>query len=535
LEAEAYITSIIENEEVRFSETLDHGLRVLNDTLQDLRAGGTTEVPGQIIFKLYDTFGFPVDIVRDVVRDEGLTLDMDGFDAAMAQQRKQSRSVTTFTETSEAYRTLSAEGFQPEFKGYDDLTADSRVLLLVKDGHAVDRVSAGDMVEIVAEATPFYGEAGGQAGDIGTITAPDGRALEVDIRETVKDPTGLIIHKGQVVTGSLAKDDAIRLAVSAEARQATARNHTATHILQSVLRETLGDHVKQAGSLVAPDRLRFDFTHFSMIAPETLVDIEARVNAHIQANVAAETEEMDADQAFQSGATALFEEKYGDRVRVVSLSGFSKELCGGTHVARTGDIGLFKITGESSVASGVRRIEALTGTSALRYVQKTEQTLHDAAHRLKDAPRNVADRIEKLLAEQKALEKEVERLKSVMASRSVAEAESDIRLVNGVKVLARKVEVDSPAALREMVDRFRDKMESGIVVLGAASGGKALLIVGVTPDLTDRYHAGNIVKALAACVGGGGGGKADLAQAGGSQPEKLEAAISQAFDLIGKD
>ena len=534
LEAEAYITSVIENEEVRFSETLDHGLRVLNDTLQDLRAGGSSVVPGQVIFKLYDTFGFPVDIVRDVVRDEGLTLDMDGFDTAMAQQREQSRSVTTFTATSEAYRTLSAEGFQPEFKGYDNLTADSHVLLLVIDGNEVDTASAGDTVEIVAEATPFYGEAGGQAGDIGTITATDGGELQVDIRETVKDPTGLIIHKGEIVSGRLAKNDAIQLAVDAEARQATARNHTATHILQSVLRETLGDHVKQAGSLVAPDRLRFDFTHFSLIDPETIADIEARVNAHIQENVVAETEEMDADQAFQSGATALFEERYGDQVRVVSLSGFSKELCGGTHVSRTGDIGLFKIVGESSVAAGVRRIEALTGTSALRHIQQTEQTLQTAAHRLKAAPQNVAERIEKLQAEQKTLEKEVERLKSAMASRSVAEAESDVQLVDGVKVLARKVDVDSPAALREMVDRFRDKMESGIVVLGAASGGKALLIVGVTPDLTDRYHAGNIVKALAAIVGGGGGGKADLAQAGGSRPEKLDEAVAQACDLIGK-
>ena len=341
LEAEAYITSVIENEEVRFSETLDHGLRVLNDTLQDLRAGGTTVVPGQIIFKLYDTFGFPVDIVRDVVRDEGLTLDMDGFDTAMAQQREQSRSVTTFTATSEAYRTLSAEGFQPEFKGYDALTADSRVLLLVKDGNEVDTASAGIRWRSLPKRPPFMVKR--RAGRRhGTITAPDGVRLQVDIRETVKDPTGLIIHKGQIVSGSLAKNDAIRLSVSAEARQATARNHTATHILQSVLRETLGDHVKQAGSLVAPDRLRFDFTHFSLIEPETLADIEARVNAHIQANVAAETEEMDADQAFQSGATALFEEKYGDRVRVVSLSGFSKELCGGTHVTRTGDIGLFQ-------------------------------------------------------------------------------------------------------------------------------------------------------------------------------------------------
>jgi alanyl-tRNA synthetase len=532
LEAAPYITSVIENEEVRFSETLDHGLRVLNDSLEDLRAKDQNVVPGNIIFKLYDTFGFPVDIVRDVVRDEGLTLDMDGFDTAMAQQREQSRSVTAFTTTSEAYRTLSAEGFKPEFKGYDDLTADSTVMLLVKDGQAVDAATAGDRVEIVAKETPFYGEAGGQAGDIGTITAPDGGGLQVDVQGTVKDPTGLIIHSGHVVAGRIATNDPIRLSVSAEARRATARNHTATHILHAVLRKTLGEHVKQAGSLVAPDRLRFDFTHFSQIEPETLAAIEVQVNAHIQENVAAQTEEMDADQAFQSGATALFEEKYGDRVRVVSLSAFSKELCGGTHVSRTGDIGFFKIVGESSVAAGVRRIEALTGPSALRHVQKTEQVLFEAAQRLKDAPQNVTGRIEKLLAEHKALEKEVERLKSAMASRSVAEAARDVVQVNGVNLLARKVDVDSPAALREMVDRFRDKMASGIVVLGAASGGKALLIVGVTPDLTDRYHAGSIVKALAAMVGGGGGGKADLAQAGGSQPEKLGEAIAKAEELI---
>jgi len=534
LEAEAYITSVIENEEVRFSETLDHGLRVLNDTLEDLRAKGETVVPGKVIFKLYDTFGFPVDIVRDVVRDEGLTLDMDGFDAAMDRQREQSRSVVSFTTTSEAYRTLSAEGFKPAFKGYDALTADSQVLLLVKDGQAVENAVAGDVVEIVAEATPFYGEAGGQVGDIGRVTDPDGGDLAVDIQETVKDPTGLIIHKGRVLAGSIALNAPIRLSVSAEARQATACNHTATHILHAVLRETLGDHIKQAGSMVAPDRLRFDFTHFSQIGPEALADIEARVNRQIQKNMSAETEEMDAEEAFQSGATALFEEKYGDRVRVVSLAEFSKELCGGTHVRQTGDIGFFKIIGESSVAAGVRRIEALTGPSALRHVQKTEQTLQAAAIRLKDAPQNVTTRIDKLLADHKALEKEVERLKSAMASQSVAQAEEDIRLVDGVKVLARKVDVDNPADLRDMVDRFRDKLASGIVVLGAASNGKALLIVGVTPDLTDRYHAGKIVKALAAIVGGGGGGKADLAQAGGSRPEKLNEAIAQAGDLIGK-
>jgi alanyl-tRNA synthetase len=532
LEAEAYITSVIENEEVRFSETLDHGLRVLNDTLEELRAKGETTVPGQVIFKLYDTFGFPVDIVRDVVRDEGLTLDMDGFDSAMSRQREQSRSVASFTATSEAYRTLSAEGFKPDFKGYDFLTADSRVLLLVKDGQEVDRAEAGDAVEVVAEATPFYGEAGGQAGDTGSITAPGGGDVHIAVKETVKDPTGLIIHKGKVESGTITKNDAIRLSVDRAARMATARNHTATHILHAVLRETLGEHIKQAGSLVAPDRLRFDFTHFSQIDPETLAEIEGRVNEHIQKNVAATTEEMDAEQAFQSGATALFEEKYGDRVRVVALAEFSKELCGGTHVSRTGDIGFFKIVSESSVAAGVRRIEAVTGTSALAHVQGTEKILHDAAIRLKDAPQNVTERIDKLLAETKRLEKEVEQLKAVIASQSVAQAGDDIQEVRGVKLLARKVDVDSPAALRDMVDRFRDKLESGVVVLGTQSGGKALLIVGVTSDLTGRFHAGNIVKALAAIVGGGGGGKADLAQAGGSQPEKLGEAIAQAGGII---
>ena len=326
----------------------------------------------------------------------------------------------------------------------------------------------------------------------------------------------------------------IRLSVDMAARQATARNHTATHILHAVLREALGDHIKQAGSLVAPERLRFDFTHFSQIDPETLAAIETNVNRRIQENVAATTEEMDAEEAFQSGATALFEEKYGDRVRVVALADFSKELCGGTHVGQTGDIGLFKIVGESSVAAGVRRIEAVTGTAALAHIQKTEKTLQEAAVRLKDAPQNVTERIDKMLAENKRLEKEVERLKAAIANQSVAEAGDDIQEIQGVKVLARKVDVDSPAALRDMVDRFRDKLESGVVVLGAASGGKALLIVGVTSDLTKRFHAGNIVKTLAAIVGGGGGGKPDLAQAGGSQPEKLDEAIAQAGEVIGK-
>ena len=532
-EAEAFITNVIENEEIRFSETLDNGLRVLNDALNDLRASGETKVSGDVIFKLYDTYGFPVDIVRDVVRDEKLELDMAGFDAAMDRQRAQSRAKVTFAEIGDAYRPLSAQGFQPAFKGYEDLTVQSRVVLLVKDGAEVAAAESGDAVEMVVEATPFYGEAGGQVGDVGTITGLAGEpAAQMDVQGTIKDPTGLIIHKGIVTAGRIVKDDMVRLQVDMAARQATARNHTATHILHAILREVLGDHVKQAGSLVAADRLRFDFTHFSQIKPEELATIERKVNQHIMQNVATHTDEMDADEAFQSGATALFEEKYGDRVRVVSLADFSKELCGGTHVKYTGDIGFFKILTEASVAAGVRRIEATTGDGALASVQQMVHALNDAARLLKDSPQNLTPRIEKMLAHQKQVEKENETLKARLASRTAAEAETDVREIKGVKVLARRVEADNPGALRDLVDRFRDRLGSGVVILGGVSANKALLIAGVTPDLMDRYHAGKIIKALAPIVGGGGGGKSDLAQAGGSQPEHLDKALAQAYEVV---
>jgi alanyl-tRNA synthetase len=532
-EAEAFITNVIKNEEIRFSETLDNGLRVLNDALGELRARGQTVVPGDVIFKLYDTFGFPVDIVRDVVRDEKLALDMAGFDSAMDRQRAQSRAKVTFSEIGDAYRPLSAEGFQPEFKGYEDLTVESRVVLLVREGSEVSDANSGDAVEVVVEATPFYGEAGGQVGDIGTITGLAGDPpARIKVLGTVKDPTGLIIHKGSVTAGRIVRGDAVRLTVDMAARQATARNHTATHILHAVLREVLGDHVKQAGSLVAPDRLRFDFTHFSQIKPEELAAIEQKVNQHILQNVATHTDEMDADEAFQSGATALFEEKYGERVRVVSLADFSKELCGGTHVKHTGDIGLFKIVTETSVAAGVRRIEAMTGEGALSSVQQMAYMLGDAARLLKDNPQNIKTRIEKMLAHQKQLEKEIETLKARMATRAAADAEADVREINGVKVLARRVEADNPGALRDLVDRFRDRLGSGVVVLGCVSGAKALLIAAVTKDLQDRFHAGKIIKALAPAVGGGGGGKPDLAQAGGSRPEHLDQALSQAYEVV---
>jgi alanyl-tRNA synthetase len=449
----------------------------------------------------------------------------------MAAQREKSRSVATFDTISDAYKHLSAKGVKPEFVGYNSLSAESKVLVLVGDGREISEATEAQAVEVVVETTPFYAEAGGQVGDTGKISGPQ---FEMTVTDTVKDPTGLIIHKGTVVQGTLKKGDHVGLRVDESKRRATALNHTATHILHAVLRQVLGDHVKQAGSLVAPDRLRFDFTHFSPVDALTLNQIESLVNQRIRENIPTHTEEMDAEDAFETGATALFEEKYGDRVRVVSLTDFSKELCGGTHTERTGNVGLFKIVDESSVASGVRRIEALTGEGAIAYIQKTQQILQDTAHLIKDKPAAVTGRVSRMLSDLKALEKEVDHLKTAMVTRSAGIEAEAVKSINGIKVLVKKVSVDKPAALRDLADQFKDTLGSGIVVLGSAGGRKALLIVGVTKDLADRYHAGNIIKQIAAVVGGTGGGRADMAQAGGTKPGKLDDALKTAYDVVGK-
>jgi alanyl-tRNA synthetase len=528
-DAEAFITNVIVNEEQRFLNTLDTGLKLLNETLAELKARGRTEVPGTVIFKLYDTFGFPADIVRDVVRDEQMTLDMEGFDREMEGQRAKSRTVAAFTRIGDAYQSLSASGFRPEFTGYDLLTGESRAVLLVADDREILEAGAGREVSVVTERTPFYAESGGQVGDIGRIIGPEG---EMEVNATSKDPTGLIIHQGRLRSGRLRKGDTLTLLVDGAAREATARNHTATHLLHAALREVLGEHVKQAGSLVAPDRLRFDFTHFSPVDAETLDRIEALVNQRIRANVPTHVAEMAADEAFKSGAMALFEEKYGDRVRVVSLADISKELCGGTHTSRTGNIGLFKIVSESSVAAGVRRIEALTGEAAVAFVQAMARNLIEAAHLLREKPEALTQRIARVVADMKAMEREVEQLKGRLSSAAVADAGSDVLDLNGVGVLVKKVEADSPAALRDLMDRFKDRIQSGVVVLGSASNAKVMLIAGVTKNLTARFHAGNIIKQAAALVGGSGGGRPDMAQAGGSQPENLDAALAKALEII---
>jgi alanyl-tRNA synthetase len=439
--------------------------------------------------------------------------------------------VATFDEISDAYKHLSARGVKPEFVGYQTLRADSKILVMVADGHEITEAEPGQQIEVVTEVTPFYAEAGGQIGDAGTITGSD---FEMAVLDTVKDPTGLIIHKGKVISGRIPKGAAVSLHVDGARRQATALNHTATHILHAVLRQVLGEHVKQAGSLVAPDRLRFDFTHFSLVDSDTRDNIERLVNQRIRENVSTNTQEMDADDAFKSGATALFEEKYGDRVRVVSLTDFSKELCGGTHTGQTGNIGLFRIVSESSVSSGVRRIEAVTGEDALAYTLKTSRILHDTAQLLKEKIEYVPGRVQKMISDVKAFEKEVDHLKTKLATEKTDASRETVKSINGVKLMAQRVSVDTPAALRNLADQFKDKIKSGIVVLGSTAGAKVMLIAVVTKDLTDRYHAGNIVSQVAAVVGGSGGGRPDMAQAGGNQPQMLDQALEKAYEVVEK-
>jgi len=401
--------------------------------------------------------------------------------------------------------------------------------MIVRQGEAVKQAGQGEEIEVVTAKTPLYGEAGGQVGDRGHIRA---QGFDMEVTDTIKDPNDIIIHKGKVLKGSISVGKIVTLMVDDEKRSATEKNHTVTHILHAILRQVLGDHVKQAGSLVAPDRLRFDFTHFSAIDQETLQEIERLVNDRIQQNIPLEVQEMDAEEAFSTNATALFEEKYGDRVRVVAMEDFSKELCGGTHSERTGDIGLFKILSEGSVAAGVRRIEAVTGAAAVAHTQEAFRTLRHLAETLKTKPDELTDKVEKMLAQQKALEKELAASKAKLHAEASDRSLSEVKVVNGVSVLAQEASADTPAALRDLADHLKAKIKSGIIVLGSRTDKKASLVVVVTKEHLDRYHAGKIVKQVAALVGGGGGGRPDMAQAGGSKPERLPEALAAVYDIV---
>jgi len=524
----AFILNVVKNEEEKFLETLGTGMKLLEATIEGAQSKNEKTIPGEVIFKLYDTFGFPVDIIQDHVKEMDIALDIEGFDAAMAQQKARSKSKKKFAGVGEAYKPLTSAGVKTTFKGYNSLELESELLIVVKEDKEAELAKAGDAVEVVTAETVFYAESGGQVGDKGTF---ENEGCAIEIMDTVKDPSGLFIHRGEVKSGQCKKGDHFTLKVDTQRRQATAINHSATHILHSALRTVLGEHVKQSGSLVTPDRFRFDFTHFSAITPEELAAIETQVNMRIRENHGIHTKEMGMDEAVKSGATALFEEKYGDVVRVVSQGEFSQELCGGTHTRASGDIGLFRILTEGGIASGVRRIEAVTGQAALDTVHADQKAIEAAAGLLKGSKDDVVAKVETLITEKKALEKELESIKAKLASKSVDDIDQNIKEINGVKVLSKKVEIENPSQLRDLADKFKSKLGSGVILLGAESNGKALLIAVVTDDLTKTYKAGNIVKTAAGIVGGGGGGRPDMAQAGGTKPEHLDKALASVFDI----
>ncbi len=533
-DSRAFVHKVIQAEEERFGETLDTGLKILSEAVAETKARGGEVLAGEVAFKLYDTYGFPLDLTMTIVEEEGLAVDQDGFQRAMEGQKSRSRAAWKGSGEEElppALARLSARGFATEFTGYQGLDTLSRVELLLVDGREVDRVEAGQRAELVTPQTPFYGQAGGQAGDIGWIKSPGGGRARV--RDTQKPGGSIIVHQVEVKEGVIKKGDPVSLLVDGDTRRATAANHTATHLLHAALRRVLGEHVKQAGSLVTPQRLRFDFSHFQALTPEELREVERMVNQGIRANLELCTTVTDMDQALASGAMALFEERYGEKVRLVEIPGLSKELCGGTHTNRTGDIGMFKIVSESSVAAGVRRVEALTGARALEAVQEAEARLLRAARALKTSPDQVDERAAKLLATLKEKERELESLKARLAGAGSRDLLQDAREIKGVKVLATQVEVDNPKAMRELSDTLRQRIGSGVVVLGARAGDKkAMLLALVTDDLTDRIKAGQLVKELAPLVGGGGGGRPDLAQAGGQNPQGLAQALAQVPRLV---
>jgi len=531
-ERKSFVAKIVEKEEERFIQTLDNGLRILNEQVDLLRQKQSTVIPGNVLFKLYDTYGFPTDLTADIVEADGFTVDEAGFESCMEEQRQKARKhwKGSGEETIDTvYRELLEQGSKVNFTGYEKRQATSKVVAILHDGEQVSQAKAGERIEIITESTPFYGESGGQAGDLGIVSAS---GLKIDITETRKPLPDLIVHVGQVSEGTLQIGQEIQLSVDINSRQATALNHTATHILQAVLVEVLGDHVKQAGSLVAPDRLRFDFSHFTAITSDELRRIETEVNRRVRENLAVETREMSADEAIAAGATALFGEKYGEQVRVVNLGEFSMELCGGTHTNAAGDIGLFKIIQEAGIAAGVRRIEAATGTRALDLVQQQEDSIGRIAGLVKSDRPQLETRLVKMVERQKELERELATLESRLKAGQADDIMSQIQEIDGIKLLVAEVDSTDGKGLRDMADKLRDKVGSGVVAIGCPHEGKVNLLVAVTADLTKRLHAGKLVAVLAAEVGGRGGGRPDLAQAGGSQPEKLAEALGKVANLV---
>ena len=511
------IEKVLRVEEEQFSKTLARGMAILNDTLETLE--GDT-VPGDVVFKLYDTYGFPTDLTNDVAREHDLKIDEEGFEAAMQAQRARAQQASNFGAD---YNSKLAIDHTTSFTGYTDVEGQANVVELIADNAFVEKLEDGQEGVVVLDSTPFYAESGGQAGDKGVLRLANGEFIVTDTQKM----GNAFAHKG-IAKGSVSKGDTATAAIDAANREAIKKNHSATHLLHAALREILGEHVTQKGSLVEAPRMRFDFSHFEAVTAEQLAEIERRVNQEIRANHTLATELMDLDEAKASGAMALFGEKYDEKVRVVTMGPFSVELCGGTHVTRTGDIGLFKITSEAGIASGVRRIEAVTGEHALEVVQTQQATLSSLSALLKTDSQNVLDRVVSLQNQTKELEKALNSAKQKLASQQGADMLSNAVEINGVKVLIANLEGVEAKSLRSMMDDIKNRIGEGIVVLGVANDAKVNLIAGVTKNLTSKVKAGELVNFVASQVGGKGGGRPDMAQAGGDQPENL----GQALDSV---
>ncbi|MPV56086.1 alanine--tRNA ligase [Burkholderia sp. HI2761] len=518
-EAEQRVTDVLRQEEERFFETIEHGMSILEAALADVDAKGGKVLDGELAFKLHDTYGFPLDLTADVCRERGMTVDEPAFDDAMARQREQARAAGKFKAT----QGLEYSGAKTTFHGYEEIAFDdAKVVALYVDGSAVNEVKAGQDAVVVLDHTPFYAESGGQVGDQGVLA---NAATRFAVADTLKVQADVVGHHGTLEQGTLKVGDVLRAEIDAHRRARTQRNHSATHLMHKALREVLGAHVQQKGSLVDADKTRFDFAHNAPMTDDEIRRVEQIVNNEILANAPGIVRVMPYDEAVKGGAMALFGEKYGDEVRVLDL-GFSRELCGGTHVHRTGDIGLFKIVVEGGVAAGIRRVEAITGDNAVRYVQELDARMNEAAAALKAQPSELTQRIAQVQDQVKSLEKELGALKSKLASSQGDELAQQAVEIGGVYVLAATLDGADAKTLRETVDKLKDKLKSAAIVLAAVEGGKVSLIAGVTPDASKKVKAGELVNFVAQQVGGKGGGRPDMAQAGGTEPANLPGALA---------
>lgn len=525
------VRQVTEAEEDRFLDTLEKGEPILASAIAAALQSARKTVPGDKLFELYDTYGYPLDLAADSAREKGLALDMDGFQAALAAQRERARKGAGFEmEKTKPVIVDLAERLAPtRFVGYERLRADSVVQAILKGDRLVKETTEGDEVELVLDTTPFYAESGGQVGDQGVLNGPEGR---VEIQETTRPTPTLFLHKGVVRAGRVREGDILETSVNPKVRKDAARNHTATHLVHAALREVLGPHVKQYGSLVAPNRLRFDFAHFRPLSSRDIDDVEGLVNERVRRNDVVQTEVMGLQEAVASGALAFFGDKYGDRVRVVNINSFSKELCGGTHCAHTGEIGVFRLISETGIAAGVRRIEALTGSAAVIHIRQLERDVRELTELLRVGPSQVVSKTKKLMTELKEKERELEQAKLRVATDASTEAR--VLTVGGIRVHVQRTDGLEGTELRTLADRLRDKLKSGVIALGGVKDGKVSLLLVVTKDLVPRLHAGALIREVAAEIGGTGGGRPEMAQAGGKDPERVDAALQKVFALVEK-